>query len=64
MQRRGEEADYGKKWSDSQDREAEIIDIFVPVLTGDGRERFGCFKGVGDIVVGNVEVDRFVRISW
>jgi hypothetical protein len=54
-----EKADYGKERRGCQDCQAEIIDIFIPVLKGDRREWLSVFKGVRDVVVGDMKVDGF-----
>ena len=62
MDRRGEESDDREERGGGQDRQTEIIDILVPVMTDDGWKGIGRIKSMKDLVVGNLEVDRLAKI--
>ncbi len=43
-----------------KDSKIEVIEIFVEVVPGNGREGGGRFQSMGNIVVRDVKVDGFV----
>jgi hypothetical protein len=62
LKRCGVKPNDSKQRGDGQNCQAEVVEIFIPVLKRDRREWLGCIESMRDIVVGYVKVDGFVKI--
>jgi len=57
--KRGEDSTHNAdKRGDGEDGEAEPVDVFIPIVPGNGGQRLLGLQGVGNIVVGDM------KVSW
>jgi len=57
--KRGEDSTHNAdKWNDDEDGGAEPVDVFIPIVPGNGGQSLLGLQGVRNIVVGNV------KVSW